>query len=320
MRNLLSVTISSVVLSLAACGGGKSNPAAGGGGGSGGAQLGEAQVKAAALGAYEGRQAAGTLAVVAVDAARAASALGAGGTALRTFGTLTQDQAGQYAYQPTPTDRLVVRLANGRELEFVVTTMQGDVAAGGVEFFRGEHALGLTIRGTDVDLAVEHVERGRQSQGRVRGSVVFAGATFALDLTLAGASFYDRGFGSIHYELDERVTGTVTGTDLAATVDDTTHFVIISDSRSAVSQSSRRFSGVWQIGTATYELRDAAINRAFRGGIPNELNSAWSVRGTLLRDGQPVGTLQFGQRDLAVRVWLELGGGREVELESHQIR
>lgn len=315
MRNSLFVSVSLLLVVASACHR-KSEEQSNEGGNE---EFVGARLSAASLGAYDVRQSAGTLAVLGVDAVRGASVLGAGGAARRTFGSLVQDQAGQFTYQPTPTDRLQVRLANGRELELQVNDLQGDVAAGGVEFFRGEHVFDATIRGTDLDLHVVHAERGRQSQGRLQGQAVVAGMSVAFDLALAGASFYDRGFGSFHYELDERITGTLRGDDLSASVDETTRFVMIGDARDVVSQSSRRFAGVWQVGAVSYELRDGVIARAFRGGNPNELDTAWAARGTLLRDGQPIGGLRLGQRDLAVRVWLDVGE-RALELESHQVR
>ena len=318
-RPLLIATI----LTLAACGGGgRAAPGGGGGGGGGGAtQLGIPVAKAAALGGHEGRQTATTMAVLAVDGVRAASALGAGGTQVRTYGTLVQDQAGQFTYQDTPTDRLRARLANGKELEFVITAIAGDIAAGGLEYLRGNHDLRFTVVSTGVfNLEIAHAEQARSGTGSIAGTIVIEGETVTLDLRIAGTTFYDRGFGSFHYELDERITGMITGPTVTATVDDTTRFVMIGDARTIVSQSSRRFAGKWQVDGVEWELRDAVINRAFRGGIPNELDTAWSVQGTLLRAGQPVGSVKGGVRDLAVKAWLDLGDGREVELESHAIR
>src|SRR5690606_26233642 len=214
----------------AACSSGNGSGGAGGGGGA--SALRAEVARAAAAGPAVAVSTAADLAEKAVDA------LSGGGT-LRTFGTLRA--APQPSYDPTPADRLVVVLPDGAQAELFVTRMTGDVAAGGVEFLRGAHDLDVRVvlPGTG-DLAIAQRAANGVTGGKIAGALVLDGVEHEVDLAHAGTVLYDRGFGSLQYESEQRVQGTLRGPELSADVDEELRFVLVGDGREVVNQSTRR--------------------------------------------------------------------------------
>lgn len=60
------------------------------------------------------------------------------------------------------------------------------------------------------------------------------------------------------------------------------------------------------------------VDRAFRNGRPNETDTVWQARGTLLREGTPIGAIRGEVRNGEIRAVLRLGE-EDVVLESFQL-
>lgn len=231
-----------------------------------------------------------------------------GNTELVVTGTVTQNSSGQFGYSPEPTDRLRVVFNDGLTLEYTFTVLQGDFSQpDGVRFLRKDHAVSyrlVTSEGTDVE--VDLSRSGGDYQNTVRGTIVDAGVSYAVDTQTQGSVLSDFGSGSVRFESEEGTTGTITGAGFSATLDETFSYKLVLVDKAA-EDVRHTFNNTWTIGANQFELANATIFRVFSDGRPVEFDS-WLASGVLVRNGQNVGGLSQEQTATSIDTVLTADG------------
>ena len=241
-----------------------------------------------------------------------------------TTGTLTIVNANEATYDPTPNDRLHVKLPDGRTVDVTVTTVTGTNGSSPEGYLGNAHQFDARIvtgppvaapdpaaplpTNTDVQLT-SSLANGPYTI-TVNGQMDIDGQSNTVNLTAQGTEFFDSSSGSFHRISDYTVVGTVNNATLALTVDERYRAEIIGDSRVTVSTADTEVRNQWTYDGVTYQVQNGLIRRSFQNGYVNEseIDSYWQASGQLLRDGQVVGALGLNLNALYMEVFVTADG------------
>ncbi|MFN3198338.1 MAG: hypothetical protein ACE366_07985 [Bradymonadia bacterium] len=230
-----------------------------------------------------------------VEAAIAASVLGANGEQLVTTGTLRQE-GDQLVYDASPNDRLLVVLGDNT-FTYQIRVLDGDFAADTIEdFLSRAHTVDLSMSANNgtVDATLlsqnQGVDELRVIQGQFRG---LDGVQYTADLRYEGRRSVDVATNSAAYEADRVLTGTITaeGFSLEARVEENYEAVLFDN---YVENRARTYISRWTADGSTYTTDGVLLRTAHSNGNPTDYDF-WRGEGRVLRDGNVVAELGLRQ-------------------------
>lgn len=220
-------------------------------------------------------------------------------SSVRTYGTLTGNGAGGVAYEPMPTDRLVVEPASGERLEIVVVEIAGN-GGEATSFIQGDHVLRLRVQGAEIDADVWSSRRGSTREAGAEGQLLLEDRQLEVDLFLRGTETFDSDRSGSRLFDEHDLTGSITQGSARIEVREHWRYEVVSARRGATdsrmetaSSVVRTIRSMAEIEAQLYEWRDVEIKKAFRNGKPNELDTFWEGTGEVLADGVVVGRVEM---------------------------
>ncbi len=226
-----------------------------------------------------------------------------------TTGTLTQNISGEWSYSSSPNDKLVLVFYNGTVVSFVFYQISG-YTSGTAEDFKLSHLM-------DFNTYIENYMNMRVYsntypqnyiiywQRTITGTMVYDSQAMTLNITHSGS--YDREISGswAMFEYTEQATGTTNTSSFSISVNEGYWRKMIHDSNQGrfimnteiTNNSSGNFGGT------TYKYQTAKVFWAAYTQFEDSANmnmynqvidaSQWLVQGSLLKNGQTYGVLQF---------------------------
>lgn len=262
---------------------------------------------------------------VAIEAVIQASILGGGGTQLVTTGTLVEGtiQQGRFRYLASPTNLLLVELANGRRFSIEVDEIRGNLRNGADSYLYGDHeAVMRIIEVGNFDL-VYRSTRTRDFPAsltsrrvlNVVGQYNEMDGVREVDTTADTQTYFENSAASGLEQREQiRYTGRISGAAVAVEVDENWDSEIVSIDGTTVTSSSRRINNRGFANGEMFEIRNGLIRIAFRDGRPNEVNTFWEADGVAYRDGAELGplTMNRGNDEISVSIGAANAGGESL--------
>ncbi len=238
-------------------------------------------------------------------------------------GTLTQQSTTtSFTYTPSPQDRLVVRFSTGKQLEIRADTSRfTGYTDGTVDDFLLSHQMAFTITGPDgLDLQVSSTTTPGEPvdaiytqpliswQRQIRGVLpVATGLAATVDLTITGSlARSDPGASRIFSLRQERVKGTATVAGASITVDSASKVEFSHDANTNIEVYATTITvqGMATSGADTYTfdncrvffIKASSMNPEAATGFAVSEAEKWQVAGTVRKNGQVFGTLQFDKQ------------------------
>ncbi|MBI3416783.1 MAG: hypothetical protein HY043_15950 [Verrucomicrobia bacterium] len=244
---------------------------------------------------------------IAANAVFLASQLGAGGAQLVTTGTLSQ-QGQNWAYSPSPNDRLVAQFATGTNVQFYITRVQGDFSIDVNVFLRRPHNFDYRVVTPGVaDLTfISDAGTGTPSfQAKARGMFIWNQVSYDVDLTLSGTYQYESELVLLTGSsllTDAMITGTVRapGFSLVASQRRRYESVIAQVNFGGATRFDEAVSdqdwidNTLTLGADTYKWVNATKQKSFKNGTPSSVDIYWQAAGSVLKNGQAYGVYKFG--------------------------
>lgn len=208
------------------------------------------------------------------------------GSALTLVGTLSFDTSGTSAYDPTPTDRLHVREADGMEADLIITQFEGNNFENAQSFLTHDHNIDCLWRNEMFDLQIASVQVGKQNQQTINGWVFYANYRLTADLmTETHEQFNVDGEAHQVYSV---VNGSTTVDHVVIAVREETEYRLLNTSQ----QVKQAFSLAWVQGDDRYQLQDGYVQYTLRAGLPVEPDF-WRAQGTLLKNTGSYGEISL---------------------------
>ena len=208
-------------------------------------------------------------------------------------GTITETAPRVFAYNAAPTDRLIVAFQDGSRTEFTVTQLEGDLSRDNKDFIRANHRFTYRVKSSArgdlgaLELAIASTRVGADQVVASKGSVGLGSAVFTVNLRYAQRIVSDFGQGSVTFQFDDALTGTVNAANFVGQISETSAFKVVSVS-SAVAQNIRTINSAWTDNGQQFRVQNGVVKTVFRDGNAVEADF-WNATGTLLRDGQVIG-------------------------------
>lgn len=252
-----------------------------------------------------------------------ASELGAAGMRLVTNGTLTE--AGQnWTYAASPADRLAVRFASGTNADFYIGRMEGNFSSDAATFLRQGHNFDfrVVVSGVgDLFFSSSIAEGTCNFRSTSRGTLLWNGVNYTLDLVFEGQYCFEGGFGSYSLLNDYTTRGTVAAAAYSLVVDQRWRFELVADGSTSASSAEDWNNNTLTLGADTYQWTGAKKQKSFKNGKPSSTDSYWQAFGGVLKNGANWGLYRYVPPDLFGFVKFNLViPGEVIELESWNIR
>jgi len=226
-----------------------------------------------------------------------------------TTGTLTQSHsnADNWSYSPSPSDKLILVFASGATLQFVFRTITG-YTDGTVDDFLDAHQmdfdaeipqkLRLSIQSnigyfTDID--------STKWNRTINGSTIYEGEDYTINLSYSGRKHGEIGSSISLYDFYTKTTGSFYTNSITYNVHEHYHSYSASNSSNGVYAQDRwnLNNNTAEINNHTYQFLDAyckwlsiTVEKDSSYAVVNEPYH-WEVSGTLKKDNQAYGTVQF---------------------------
>lgn len=279
-----------------------------------------------------------------VEAVFAASQLANTGQVVTT-GTLIVNSSGTTTYNPQPTDRLHAQLADGQQLDFYTTTMQGDFTSTATNFLDNAHSYTARIvtdpaaafvhsatrvnapPNADVQIVSTRTGAGANSGDMslsVVGRMSHAGNSYDVNLIAQGTWFFESSFGGLEQRQNYSVSGAINSAagapnTVTLTVNEQYANERIVSSGVSVSTADTAINNGWTFNGLSYSASNWLIRRSFRDGVPSQLDTYWQATGQLLENGQVIGQIGLDLSDgVYVKVVLQLAD-RTIVLQRFQL-
>ncbi len=266
----------------------------------------EANVKMGILAPSTARSTGIELVQLGVSAVFEASIQANGGTQLVATGTLTQ--SGQsFTYSATPADRLRIVWAEGPPTDLYVENLQGDFSGDANLLISRDHLVTVrAVREGFVDLEVESRQQGGQLVRTAAGSLTSEGVTYTVDLSESGTFSSEVEITYSNYDSDTSFSGTISGDNgFSQQVQERFVYKQVND----VTNDDRAIESTWSVGGDDYSLTDARIRFEQRSGRIH-LSDYWIIQGTVLRNGAPIGQINYELTDVYLSIFVEVGSER----------
>ena len=241
---------------------------------------------------------------LAVDAVWEAS--GITGT-ITTTGTLTQNQFNPdlWTYSTNPNNKLVLVFSNGNIVEFTFYSING-YTSGTAEDFKWSHLMDFnTFVQNEINIRINsntYPQNGKiYWQRTITGTALFDSQSITVNINHSGNIQYDIGSTYSFYTYTEQATGTSNSGSFSVNINESYWRYIANDSNygkyfmntEIINNSSGNFGGV------TYQYQNARVFWAAAtlvyGGYYDKVLDPhqWVAEGTMLKNGQGFGTVQF---------------------------
>ena len=249
---------------------------------------------------------------ISLEAVVAASVQANGGETLVTTGTL--DISGQaVAYSASPTDRLVIKWAQGPDSEIWVSQLNGNFEASSVAGFLGDdHVLGIRYVQGQNDFEVLSEKVGTQRQARLTGSIQSGEQVFNVQLNESGTTRSVVDITTAEYESDSVMTGTITGPGFELESQESFRYKSVVGDRGVVNQT-RTGNSAWTYNGNSYQAADVLVRTAETDGWPDDADY-WQASGTLVENGIVIGEVGFEEDPLSIDVVLQMSNGEKAVL------
>lgn len=221
-------------------------------------------------------------------------------------GTLTQTSpdSENWTYSPSPADRLVVAYANGPVLEFIFTRFEG-WKQGTWEDFTKSHGLDFTVKiQNQVDIRVQSesapdAEQKIHWSRRIQGNLKTDTDSQTLDLTHTGSWDGYVEYPDTYDHTIENCSGQIQSSRGTYTISERYEYRYTYDARHYHHIFNRYIwnSSSASFGENTWQYQDAFVRWEMQS-VDTYFNVVrepyfWQCRGSLLKNGQVLGTLQF---------------------------
>lgn len=238
----------------------------------------------------------------------------AGRAQLVTTGTVTQIGA-TYSYNHEPSDRLVVRLQEGRVLSFTIITIQGDYST--VEnFFRNNYQLSLrAFQDQNVDFAIESMKMGDNQKTRIKGKALYDGLLYTVDLNLQGSESFEIDMTGSHYRNQYQLTGKIITNTFDLTANELWKYEMVTAGNDSASSAVRQIGSTLKLDNDIYQWVNVRLQKSFRDGKVSQKDTYWAAVGEIRRNGKRYGRYFKSEKAIAVTFNVEVAG-RNLEIES----
>jgi len=228
----------------------------------------------------------------------------------RAIGTLTWSSAGTVSYLPTPTNRLRVNYANGRTIDFEITTLQGYFNEGPDEFLKNNYQLSCRgIEKDQTDLTMNVTRTNRTTASTATGTIVYAGSTYQVNVQEESNTFFDSDSGGAEYRTNTIQQGTVIGSDFELTINENLSFQLMSYQGESASHSYRSTNNQWRVAGQRYAFENGVFARSYTNGRPAHLDTEWQATGVIRRNNQRWSVLSSRESNSFFEVWATLPNG-----------
>lgn len=224
-----------------------------------------------------------------------------GGLSLVTTGTVTFT-ATSASYAAAPADRLVVKLPDGKQVDFTFDRLSGDFSGDAANLLGRDHAVSFrAVQDGTGDMQFESLRQGGQYQVTARGVMIYEGTSYDIDLTSAGVRRFENDSSGGTSNEDSQTRGSVRAAGFDLTIDETWSYQSIwttGSGRGHDSASTRIVNSRLQLGTDVYQWNGARTQKSFRDGKPSQLDSYWKADGLVTRNGAPYGQYRMSAQNI----------------------
>jgi len=241
---------------------------------------------------------------IAVDAVWEASGITG---VITTTGTLTQNPSNPdiWAYSANPSDRMILNFSNGASIVFTFYSINGFMG-GDADDFKWSHLMDFnTFVQNQINIRINSdtfpLNGKIYWQRTISGTALFDSQNMDVNISHSGNIDYDIGNGYAFYTYTEQASGTSSTGSLSINVNEGYWRFIGNNSNLSTfvmnteitNNSSGNFSGT------TYQYQNARVfwasASAIYGGYYNMVvdPNDWAAQGTMLKNGQAYGTVQF---------------------------
>lgn len=241
---------------------------------------------------------------IAVDAVWVASGITG---VITTTGTLTQNPSNPdvWTYSANPTDRFILNFSDGTSIVFTFYSING-YTGGDADDFKNSHQMDFnTFVQNSINLRINsntYPQNGKTYwQRTITGTAQFDLQGMNVNILHTGNISYDIGNGFAFYSYTEQATGTSNTGSLSINVNEGYWRFIGNNSNLSTfvmnTEITNNSSG--NFGSTTYQYQNARVFWAaasvIYGGYYNMVvdPSNWVAQGTMQKNGQTYGTVQF---------------------------
>lgn len=214
---------------------------------------------------------------------------------LVTTGTVRQ-RAGQFAYDPTPSDALVVDVEGHPAATLHIEAMHGDFSSAAA-FLSGSHEFRYAVQiDGSMDMEFVSLRSGSSFETAALGELLVAGTTVDVDATARGTRYSEVDTSGSHYQDSFAIRGSVEGSGYSLDLDETWDFelVTVSGTGGGSAQSAvRTVNSTLRIGADRYTWAGVRTQKSYRDGRPSSLDTFWVAEGELLRNGERYGEVRM---------------------------
>lgn len=226
-----------------------------------------------------------------------------------TTGTLTQNpnNPDEWTYSPTPNDKLVLNFATGVSVVFTFYSITG-YTGGTAEDFKWSHQMDFnTFVQNQMNMRVNsntYPQGGKiYWQRTITGSAVFDSQTMNLNITHNGNIEYDIGSGYAFYKYTEQASGTSSTGTFSVNISESywRHIGFNSNppNNYIITNTEITNNSTGNFGGTTYKYQNGYVfwvTKIDKDIGPNGFvfdSHQWVAQGTMLKNGQHYGTVQF---------------------------
>ncbi len=214
---------------------------------------------------------------------------------LTLAGTIRSAAQG-HTYEAAPADRMQVYLQGGGVWTFEFIQQQGsDISA--EAFMQNDHVLHIRARGpSGFEAEINSRRQGRQRQVTLRGIASSRQQTYDFDLSYVGTEDFDSDSTGTSYLVDVSVAGLVRAPGFELAASERWRFELISgtgEGAFTANTADRVQDGRLTVDGSVYDYVGLRTRRAFRDGVPTEIDTYWSAQGQVLKDGAPWGQVHL---------------------------
>ncbi len=227
-------------------------------------------------------------------------------------GTLTQSASNPnyWSYSPSPNDKLVLIFASGASISFTFNSINGYTEGDAEDFINSHYMDFVSVANNSLNLRIVSNTQPTKTtiinwQRSITGLATFDDIPYNFSIQHNGSKEYDISGGYAFYEYNETVSGTATASNVSATINDGMHSEIGMNSNTNVFVKSTQLNSASSVTVNNNNYKFSNVSVTWHAGTHSEENAEndyfneviepynWSCSGTLLKNNQNYGTVQF---------------------------